>query len=116
MTLAASAVRSQIRALESLTAPISGPWIFPQLNGRTPRQAWVPLTDYLLDRVAQTLLALPAQLPNLHVVDTRNTLDRAELGAAGGSNDWDNEIHPNARGYRKLAAKVAAEVLKRVAP
>ncbi len=94
---------------------ISGPWIYPQLNGRIPQAAWQPLTDFLLDHVAQTLLALPAQLPNFFVVDTRNTLVRAASGVQGGSNDWDNEIHPNAGGYRKLAAKVAAEVLKRVA-
>lgn len=93
---------------------ISGPWIYPLLNGRIPRSAWQPLTDYLLDHVAQTLLSLPAQLPDFHVVDTRGTLVRAALGAQGDSNDWENEIHPNAGGYRKLAAKVAAEVLRRV--
>jgi len=94
---------------------ISGPWMYPLFNGRLPREAWQPLSDFLLDRVAETLLSLPGQLPNFHVVDTRNTLVRAEAGANGDSNDWDNEIHPNKRGYRKLAAKVATEVLKRVA-
>jgi hypothetical protein len=93
--------------------PISGPWIHPLLNGRVPQAAWQPLTDYLLDRVAQTLLALAGELPNFHVVDTRGTLVRAALGAQGESNDWENEIHPNAGGYRKVAAKVAAEVLRR---
>lgn len=93
--------------------PISGPWIYPQLNGRVPQAAWQSLTDYLLDHVAETLLSLPAQLPDFHVVDTRGTLLRAAAGARGESNDWGNEIHPNAGGYRKLAAKIAAEVLRR---
>ncbi len=91
-----------------------GPWIFPQLNGRIPREAWVPLTDYLLDHVAETLLTLPGRLPEFFVVDTRGTLTRAALGATGESNDWENEIHPNPGGYRKLAARIAAEVQRRV--
>jgi hypothetical protein len=95
---------------------ISGPWIYPQLNGRVPKEAWQPLSDFLLDQVAQTLLALPAKLPDFHVIDTRNTLARAAAGAEGNSNDWENEIHPNRQGYQKLAAKLAAEILKRVAP
>jgi lysophospholipase L1-like esterase len=93
---------------------IGRPWIYPQLNGRLPNAAWQPVSDFLLDHVATTLLSLPVQLPNFHVVDTRNTIERAVLGADGESNDWENEIHPNKRGYRKLAAKVAAEVMKRV--
>jgi hypothetical protein len=93
---------------------VGGPWIFPQLNGRIPREAWVPLTDYLLDHVAETLLTLPGRLPDFFVVDTRGTLTRAALGATGESNDWENEIHPNPGGYRKLAARIAAEVQRRV--
>ncbi len=94
--------------------PIAGPWIYPQFNGRLPQAAWQPLIDHLLDHVAETLLALPAQLPDFHVVDTRGTLIRAAAGAQGGSNDWENEIHPNAGGYRKLAARIADEVVQRV--
>lgn len=93
---------------------ISGPWIHPLLNGRLPREVWQPLTDYLLDHVAETLLALPVQLPNFHVVDTRGTLVRAALGATGASNDWENEIHATADGYRKIARLIAAEVARRV--
>ena len=93
--------------------PVSGPWIHPLVKDRLPREAWVALTDYLLDHVAETLLALPARLPNFHVIDTRGTLARAPLGARGASPDWENEIHPSRGGYRKLAAKVAAYVQKR---
>jgi lysophospholipase L1-like esterase len=28
----------------------------------------------------------------------------------GNSNDWLNEIHPNHRGYRKLAAKISGKI------
>jgi lysophospholipase L1-like esterase len=93
---------------------VGGPWIYPQLNGRIPREAWVPLTDFLLDHVAETLLTMRGRLPNFFVVDTRGTLRRAELGATGASNQWENEIHPSADGYRKLAVLVAAEIVKQV--
>jgi lysophospholipase L1-like esterase len=49
-------------------------------------------------------------LPNFHVVDTRQTLVPAVLDDAGNCNDWLNEIHPNYRGYRKLAAKLSAGI------
>jgi hypothetical protein len=94
---------------------LAGPWLYPQLNGRLPQQLWQPVADYLLDAVAETLLALPAKLPQFHVVDTRGTLRRARLGAGGPSGDWENEIHPDRGGYRKLAARVAAAVERELA-
>jgi hypothetical protein len=94
---------------------LGGPWLFPQLNGRLPPEVWQPLSDYLLDQVAETLLALPARLPQFHVVDTRGTLRRARAGAGGPSGDWENEIHPDRSGHRKLAAKIAAAVERELA-
>jgi hypothetical protein len=89
---------------------LGGPWLHPLLAGRLPQETWQPLTDYLLDTVAETLLALPARLPRFHVVDTRGTLRRARAGAGGPSGDWENEIHPDRGGYRKLAAKITAAI------
>ncbi len=97
-------------ALAPLGIRLGGPWLFPHLNGRLPTEVWQPLTDYLLDQVAEALLALPAQLPQFHVIDTRRTLLRAHLGATGSSGDWENEIHPTSSGYRKLAAKITASI------
>lgn len=94
---------------------LGGPWLFAQLNGRLPPEVWQPVSDYLLDQVAETLLALPARLPRFHVVDTRGTLRRARLGAGGPSGDWENEIHPDRGGYRKLAARVAAAIERELA-
>ena len=37
---------------------------------------------------------------------TLDTLVPAELGTTRESNDWMNEIHPNAEGYAKLATKI----------
>ena len=94
---------------------LAGPWLYPQLNGRLPPRLWQPVTDYLLDAVAETLLTLPARLPQFHVVDTRGTLRRARSGASGPSGDWENEIHPDRGGYRKLAARLATAVERALA-
>ena len=94
---------------------LGGPWLHPQLAGRLPLALWQPVADYLVDAVAETLLALPARLPHFHVVDTRGTLRRARLGAGGPSGDWENEIHPDRGGYRKLAAKLAAAIERELA-
>jgi hypothetical protein len=92
-----------------------GPWTFPALvRGQVPQAHWVGISDYLADALADAILALasgPDAIANFHVVDTRNTLARAELGHQGNSNDWLNEIHPNADGYEKLA-KVIEPVLE----
>ena len=49
-------------------------------------------------------------LPDFHVVNTLDTLTRAQLGARGESGDWDNEIHPSRSGYKKLARKLAKAI------
>jgi len=105
-----------------LFAPVRGPWLFPafQARGLTPALQ-VKVTDFLVDRLAQALLALdaraggPGALPGVVVVDTRGTLERAAPGSTGNNADWVNEIHPNPGGYRKLAQVLAAE-LNRVLP
>ena len=100
---------------------IKGPWLYPALMAaEIPTPMWQPVCDLLLDQVAEAIRALDSDrqasgsghppLPNFHVVDTRNTLDRASLGAISFSGDWANEIHPNTTGYSKLGAKISAQV------
>lgn len=87
-----------------------GPWLITAMRqGEVPRQHWVSIADYLADTLAEALLDLtrgPNAIRNFHVVETRNTLKRAKLGTRGDSNDWLNEIHPNAIGYDKLAQRI----------
>lgn len=81
---------------------VSGPWLQPaMLAHRIPPGLWTALADHLIDRLAGVQQSL--QLANVRLIDTRNTLRRAELGAVAESNDWLNEIHPTAGGYAKLA-------------
>jgi hypothetical protein len=64
-----------------------------------------------MDRLAAVLDGL--NLPNVTVIDTRGTLDRAATDHPGDSGDWLNEIHANVGGRRKLARKWA-EKLNRI--
>jgi len=73
---------------------------------------YIPLATYLLDQLAATLKGLERRLPDFHVVNTLGGLDPANLGSKGNSGDWQNEIHPNTDGYRKIAAKIAKRIHK----
>ena len=48
---------------------ITGPWLSPQMRA-VPRHLWIPLSNYLIDRVANTLRSLEVTLPNFVVIDT----------------------------------------------
>lgn len=84
-----------------------GPWIYPAFVGKEiPRKDWLALSDYLLDRLAASHLAVAGEQKTLHVVDTRKRLNRAALDTVGEDADWLNEFHPNGRGYKKLAKAI----------
>lgn len=92
--------------------PVLGPWLYKALvQAEVPEEAWLEVSDYLVDRLADGILSLTRgedRLPNFHVVDTRGTLKRAKLGTTGESGDWMNEIHPNFDGYAKIAKALEA--------
>ena len=98
--------------------PIAGPWLFKAFAGSGIEIALQQrIADLLTDGLADALLQLDAEtgsegrkLPAFHVVDTRNTLVRANPTERGNSNDWINEIHPNLGGYRKIAARLSARI------
>jgi lysophospholipase L1-like esterase len=98
--------------------PIAGPWLFKAFAGSaiaiTLQQR---IADLLIDRLAAAILALDSDntasgraLPAFHVIDTRDTLVRANPTEVGNSNDWINEIHPNLDGYRKIARRLSAKI------
>jgi lysophospholipase L1-like esterase len=67
----------------------------------------------VLTDLATTLHRL--SLPQFHVIDTlalTTTIVPSVPGSTGDSNDWENEIHPNRGGYRKLAATWADEIAR----
>lgn len=96
---------------------LSGPWLYKAVVGlKLPIELQVRICDVLFNALADELRSLDceeagtAALSNLHVVDTRDTLVRANPTEVGNSNDWLNEIHPNIGGYRKIAARYAERV------
>ena len=89
-----------------------GPWVQPACEFLgIDESLWFDLSKILTRRLADCLLSL--NLPSFHVIDTlelTTTIVPADRGTTGDSNDWENEIHPNRGGYRKLAATWAAEI------
>jgi lysophospholipase L1-like esterase len=92
-----------------LGARVGSAWMYPRLVERNvPPALWGPLAEVLLRRLAAQLKSL--DLEDFHVVNTLDTIVRAHPGAHGESGDWDNEIHPNRAGYKKLARKIAKAI------
>lgn len=74
-----------------------GPWLKPALDKARVQDDWSlrqAIVKRLIDRVHDTF-ALHDDGLTVHLVDSRACLNPAE--------DWDNELHPNTRGFRKLA-------------
>lgn len=88
-------------------APASGPWLLPAVQAAgVPNHLYEAVTDVVYDIMAQALLKLHDPARQVHVVDTRGTLSRAEVNTSELSGDWINEIHPDAHGYALLAREV----------
>ena len=83
-----------------------GPWLYPAMVWLGIDAAlWRDLAGMILGDLAATLKGLT--LPHFHVIDTLSlttTIEPSVPGATGDSMDWENEIHPNRAGYKKLAA------------
>lgn len=77
-----------------------GPWLRPVLV----RRGWREIDERrtivraLLQRFAARLDAVAERSPNVIVVRTQGTL---------GASDWHNELHPNRRGFERIASKFA---------
>ena len=72
-------------------------WMHPYFKDKgVPERHRRPIVKYLIDTIAEMLLALEKQHKGrLLVADTRKTLNPEK--------DWLNEIHPTSSGFRKIA-------------
>ena len=84
-----------------------GPWLYKAFTKKeVHKEDWNSLSDYLIDHLAEGILALANQQENIHVVNTRGLLTRAAQDTEGEDGDWLNEIHPDHDGYCKLAKHI----------
>jgi hypothetical protein len=75
-----------------------GPWLKPALDrARVAPDAELrrAVVKRLIDRVHDTFAPYDDDARRVHLIDSRGCLDPAT--------DWDNELHPDTRGFRKLA-------------
>lgn len=92
-----------------LGVTVEGPWICPRLNeaGIESADLQKKIIDALLISYRTRLHELSADPVNaLHVVDTQGTLMPASPEDLASEGDWADEIHPSARGWRKLAGRI----------
>jgi hypothetical protein len=81
-----------------------GPWLLPAMQAAAvPVDLYEAVTDVVFNALAEALLKLHDPANGVHVVDTRDTIERADLDTTELSGDWINEIHPDAHGYALLA-------------
>lgn len=96
---------------EVMGLPAIGTWLHaPLLAITAPPALHFEIVRGVVDRLAETILALADPAAGIHVVDTRGQLIPAQAGTDGDSNDWANEVHPNESGYGKIATRVYAEL------
>ena len=93
-----------------MSSPAAGPWLLPAMQyAAVPANLYQGVTEIVFNALADALIDNLHQPQNgVHVVNTRNTLERAKPGTTGLSGDWINEIHPDAYGYALIGRKISA--------
>ena len=86
--------------------PAVGPWLLPALQAvAAPAALHFDIIKEISSDMLDCIRAFHDPAAGIFVVDTCDTLTPASPAATGDDADWVNEIHPNAAGYAKLAAK-----------
>lgn len=82
-----------------------GPWVYTAMTEvyNIPEKFWLDIVNYMFDELQKMMVRLETRIDKFHVLKTLGTLTLAKPHTKGNSNDWKNEIHPNAGGYEKLA-------------
>jgi len=87
--------------------PAVGPWLHPALDKvNAPAALRFDIIREIASDMLDCIRAFDDPVGGIHVVDTCGaTLTPASAGTTGDNADWVNEIHPNAAGYVKIAAR-----------
>jgi hypothetical protein len=80
------------------------PWLYAAyVKNNIPPRLWRGVTEAIFASIGDELNAWTAGRPSVSLVPTRGVLQPADPKSTGDSGDWINEIHPNRRGWEKLA-------------
>jgi hypothetical protein len=80
-------------------------WLYAGFTKNSiPQDLWPDMTAGIFNDLQTTIARWTQGTEKLYVVPTDGALIPAEPDATGSSGDWINEIHPNAAGWKKLAA------------
>lgn len=79
-------------------------WLYEAyVKNGIPQRLWQGVTDRIFLDIEAAIKGWTMGRTGLFQVPTSDTLTPAKEGSTGDSGDWVNEIHPNAKGWRKLA-------------
>lgn len=79
-------------------------WLYEAYaKNKIPEKFWPDVTSEIFEALGEDLTSWAADRDSVSLVPTRGTLDPADPKSHGESGDWINEIHPNRRGWEKLA-------------
>lgn len=95
---------------------VLGPWVFPVMQDLkiTDQEIQKRITDYMLEQFNQALASLAEEYAQF---DYSHTLGTLPSHTSWGLNlpNWDDEIHPNSKGFARLVeAKLAPDILRRL--
>lgn len=78
---------------------VAGPWIKPfmEKGGVSKRKDQLEIMTYMLESYRDMLIEISRLYKNFHVVDTQGTVQ---------SDEWADELHPNEKGFKKVAEKI----------
>jgi hypothetical protein len=93
-----------------------GPWLYPVMTRKDvkiPEEDWLSVAKYLIASLGLGILSLADELKNFFPVKTWGILNPASTKEVGSTSHWLNEIHPTAKGYRKIAREAYGPEVQR---
>lgn len=88
----------------------AGPWLYPAMRRAGLDDAQMAIAARaVIDCLHEALGSLVS--PTVHHIDLRGSLTLAPAGSTVRSADWEDEIHPSAAGFEKLARRWEAVLI-----